>query len=124
MYHTGLDPFTRQQVFVAKQLRDRKMQRALLQFFKPENWFEVRRALAEAGRYDLIGGCEGLIPAQPPREAIEARRRRANEAGGDHSHAVANPSRGEPAGERGLPNKGYRPGRKSQKRRQEKKKGR
>jgi hypothetical protein len=26
-------------------LRDRKLQRALMQFFKPENYFEVRKAL-------------------------------------------------------------------------------
>ena len=40
---------------VRDQLRDRRTQRALLQFFKPENWFEVRRALIDAGRADLIG---------------------------------------------------------------------
>jgi uncharacterized radical SAM protein YgiQ len=119
MYHTGIDPFTKAQVYVATNLRDRKMQRALMQFFKPENWFTVREALIQAGRQDLIGsGCDCLIPAHPPREAIEARRRRANEAAqGDHYHTVANPAKGEPTGERGLLNKGYRPRRKSQERR-------
>ena len=34
MYYTGIDPFTRQEVYVAKGLRDRKMQRALMQLFK------------------------------------------------------------------------------------------
>jgi hypothetical protein len=59
-------------------------------------------------------GRDGLIPSHPPREALEARRRRANEAaGGGNYHAVANPAKGEPAGERGLPNQGYRPGRKT-----------
>jgi hypothetical protein len=122
MYHTGLDPFTGEEVYVAKHLRDRKLQRALLQFFKPENYFEVRQALSAAGRSDLIGaGCDCLIPAQPPRIAIEARRRRANElAHSDHYHAIANPAKGEPVGERGLPNQGYRPGRTSA-RRQDKK---
>ena len=52
---------------VARHLRDRKLQRALLQFFKPENYFEVRQALLQAGRQDLIGnGCDCLIAAQPP----------------------------------------------------------
>jgi hypothetical protein len=37
-------------------LRDRKMQRALMQFFKPENYFEVREALTQAGVHDLIDG--------------------------------------------------------------------
>jgi uncharacterized radical SAM protein YgiQ len=125
MYHTGLDPFTGQEVYTAKKLNDRKLQRALLQFFKPENYFEVRKALMEAGRADLIGsGCDSLIPANPPRQAIEARRRQANRAiEGDHYHAIANPAKGEPAGERGLPNQGYRPGRKSA-RRQDRKRGR
>ena len=51
LYYAGIDPFTKQQVYVVKGLRDRKMQRALLQFFKPENWFTVREALIQgAGR--------------------------------------------------------------------------
>src|SRR5579884_3613820 len=90
MYYTGIDPFTREAVYVARALRDRKLQRALLQFFKPENYFEVRKALVEAGRTDLIGGgCDALIPAVPPREAIRARQERANRdlAGADHVHA-------------------------------------
>src|SRR5205807_6087936 len=122
MYHTGLDPFTKQEVYIAKAMRDRKAQRALMQFFKPENWFTVREALIEAGRQDLIGsGCDCLIPAQPPKEAIDARRRRANDP--DHYHTVANPAKGEKPGERGLPNKGYRPGRRTA-RRQDKKRER
>jgi hypothetical protein len=62
MYYTGIDPFTKKPVYVAKHLRDRKLQRALMQFFKPENYFEVREALQQAGRQDLIGdGCDCLI---------------------------------------------------------------
>ena len=73
MYYTGINPFTKEEVYIARNLRDRKMQRALMQFFKPENWFTVREALIEAGRQDLIGnGCDCLIPAQPPKEAVEA----------------------------------------------------
>ena len=53
----------------------------------------MREALIQAGRQDLIGsGCDCLIPANPPKEAIEARRRRANDA--DHYHSVANPAWG------------------------------
>ncbi|MCI0700271.1 MAG: DUF3362 domain-containing protein, partial [Planctomycetia bacterium] len=122
MYYTGIDPFTKKPVQSAKNLRDRKLQRALMQFFKPENYFEVREALIQAGRGDLIGGCEGLIPANPPKAAIEARRKQANAAArSDYTHSVANPVTGEAPGERQEPplvkNTGYRPGRKSQTRR-------
>jgi uncharacterized radical SAM protein YgiQ len=105
MYYTGIDPFTKQEVYIARNLRDRKLQRALLQFFKPENYFEVRKALLEAGRSDLIGnGCDCLIPSQPPQEAIQARRRQATDATrGEYVHQIP------AAGKR----KGYRPGRKT-----------
>lgn len=109
MYHTGLDPFTKKEVPIAKHLRDRKLQRALLQFFKPENYFTVRKVLIQAGRQDLIGdGCHALIPAQPPKAALDARRERANlEArDGDHVHSRHR-----------TPNAGYRPKRPTQKRR-------
>jgi Domain of unknown function (DUF3362) len=121
LYYTGIDPFTGKQVHVAKGMKDRKMQRALMQFFKPSKYFTVREALIQAGRADLIGnGCDALIPTQPPKQALEAQRRQANEAvDGDHYHTVANPAKGEAPGERGAepPKKGYRPGRKSAKRR-------
>ncbi len=121
MYYTGIDPFTKKPVATAKGLRDRKLQRALLQFFKPANWFAVREALVEAGREDLIGGgCDALIPAEPPREAFEARRRQADQAARpDHVHTVPSPRRdraggtGGPPGRRRTsrqaPGKGYRP---------------
>jgi radical SAM superfamily enzyme YgiQ (UPF0313 family) len=105
MYHTGLDPFTGKPVHIAKHLRDRMLQRALLQFFKPENYFEVRRALEQAGRQDLIGsGCDCLIPSSPPKNALDRRRRQANatlreQVEGDHIRAK--------------PKNGYRPRRKS-----------
>ena len=105
MYHTGLDPFTKKPVLVARHLRDRKLQRALLQFFKPENYFEVRRALEQAGRQDLIGsGCDCLIPDRPPKAALDRRRRRANRQFGEQSEG--DHIRGRPGG-------GYRPKRKT-----------
>lgn len=110
MYHTGLDPFTKKEVPIAKYLRDRKLQRALLQFFKPENYFTVRKVLLQAGRQDLIGdGCHALIPAHPPKEALADRRHRANiEAReGDHVHSRQR-----------MPNAGYRPKRKTSGRRE------
>ena len=70
MYYTGIDPHTMKRVFSAKKPTDRKVQRLLLQFFKPENWAEVRNILLEAGRKDLIGSGPGcLISAKPPQGA-------------------------------------------------------
>ncbi len=84
MYHTGINPLTMKEVTVARGMRDRRLQRALLQFFKPENYFQVREALSKAGRGDLIGhGQDCLIPTHPPREAIEARRQAAQRGAGD-----------------------------------------
>ncbi|WP_390821195.1 YgiQ family radical SAM protein [Tuwongella immobilis] len=127
MWYTGVDPMSGKPVTIAKNLRDRKLQRALMQFFKPENWFAVREALISAGRQDLIGdGCDSLIPANPPKEALDEKRRQANQAlQGDHYHTVANPARGEKPGERGAEplKKGYRPGRTTQQRQQGKRKG-
>ena len=118
MYYTGIDPFTKEPVFVARNLRDRKLQRALMQFFAPENYFEVREALLRAGRADLIGrGCDALIPSEPPREAIARRRKDADaRGGGDHVHTVPDPennkrSRKQSRSAPGAP--GYRPHRKS-----------
>ena len=92
MYYTGLDPFTLKEVYIARALRDRKSQRALMQFVKPENYFEVRDALREAGRSDLIGeGCDCLIPSKPPKEAIERRRDDANNRfRGEYVHTIPN----------------------------------
>lgn len=70
MYYTGLDPMTGEEIYVPRSGRERRQQRALLQFFKPENYFDVRDALVESGRDDLIGtGPECLIPPNPPKQA-------------------------------------------------------
>ena len=108
MYYTGRHPETGEPIPVAKGLRDRKLQRALLQFFKPENYFEVHEALIKAGRRDLIGeGRDCLISSAPSKAALDARRRGAQQALRDHVHAGDFPKA----------NKGYRPGRKTWKRR-------
>jgi hypothetical protein len=66
MYYTGLDPLTGRGVHVARGLQDRKMQRALMRYLKPDNDFMVREALLKAGQGDLIGnGCDCLIPGSP-----------------------------------------------------------
>lgn len=55
MYYTGLDPITMKPVYVAKTPREKAMQRALLQWKRPDKRQIVIEALKEAGREDLIG---------------------------------------------------------------------
>lgn len=62
MFATGIDPFTGNEVYVARDPREKRLQRALLQYGKPENAPLVREALIAAHREDLIGyGKEHLV---------------------------------------------------------------
>lgn len=62
MYHTGIDPRTMKKIYVPKTYREKQMQRALLQYKRPENRSLVIDALKAAHREDLIGyGKECLI---------------------------------------------------------------
>lgn len=55
MFYTGIDPYTMKEVYVPKTEEEKSMQRALLQYFIPENKQKVIKALIKAGRRDLIG---------------------------------------------------------------------
>jgi uncharacterized radical SAM protein YgiQ len=55
MYHTGLDPRTMEEIPVSRWERDRRLQRALLQFNRKEQQRQVIKALYRARRKDLIG---------------------------------------------------------------------
>ncbi len=55
MYYTGLDPFTMKEIYTPTDYREKKLQRALLQYRRPENRALVIEALKRAGRTDLIG---------------------------------------------------------------------
>src|SRR5947209_18621195 len=111
VYYTGIDPFTKKPVYIARQLRDRKLQRALMQFFKPENYFEVRDALRQAKRTDLIGdGCDALIPSRPPKEALQRRRQDANQRfAGNYVHTPPGTGAGKQKESRREGGRGYRP---------------
>ncbi len=76
MYYTGLDPMTGKPVYVPRGARERRLHRALLQFFKPENYQDVCTALIEAGRTDLIGdGPDCLVPSRRPKAAKIAKKK-------------------------------------------------
>ncbi len=55
MYYTGVDPRTMQPVYTPVSPHEKAMQRALIQYKKPENYDLVKEALIKYGRTDLIG---------------------------------------------------------------------
>jgi uncharacterized radical SAM protein YgiQ len=59
MYHTGIDPLTMEPVYTAKDLREKRMMKALIFYWDEQHWPLAREALKKAGRRDLIGE---LIP--------------------------------------------------------------
>lgn len=66
MYYTGVNPETMKPVYIPREHREKAMQRALIQYRKPENYELVKKALLICHREDLIGyGKECLIPPRP-----------------------------------------------------------
>lgn len=77
MYHTGIDPLTGEPVYTAKELREKRMMKALLFWWDPAHFDLAREALRKAGRADLIGrsprclvppdhGVQAAVPAGAP----------------------------------------------------------
>ena len=68
MFYTGVDPRTMKPVYIPRDPHEKAMQRALIQYRKPENYKLVKEALRKAGREDLIGyGPKCLIRPVPPK---------------------------------------------------------
>ena len=63
MFYTGLDPYTLEPVYVPRTPEEKAEQRALLQYFKPENKQIVLSALKKIKRFDLIGTGENCLVA-------------------------------------------------------------
>ena len=61
MYYTGLDPFTGKKVYVAKDKKEKAMQRALMHYRSPANYELVYEALEKAGRLDLVGNAHKCL---------------------------------------------------------------
>lgn len=73
MFYTGLDPYTMEPVYVPRTAREKKLQRALLMYYVPENRALVLEALKKAGREDLIGyGGDCLVRPEPGRPRPDA----------------------------------------------------
>ena len=84
MFYTGLNPYTMEEIYVAKTPEEKAMQRALMQYFIPKNRDTVVKALKIAGRTDLIGNgknClvtapKGFVQKQKPRKRNKYSRKR------------------------------------------------
>ena len=66
MFRSGKDPYTKKPVYVARGGRERSRQRALLFYWKKEEWPHVREALRAWGRTDLIGRHPGALVVPGP----------------------------------------------------------
>ena len=80
MFYTGIDPRNMKKVYVPKDKETKKLQRALLQYRKKENYNLVKQALKEAGREDLIGYGENCIirPNEYERKKVKNDKNRRN----------------------------------------------
>ena len=88
MFYTGVDPRTMEPVYIPRDPREKAMQRALIQYRKPENYKLVKEALQKAGREDLIGyGAKCLIRPVPPKPGA---------GGGKKPTGSGKPSKGKP----------------------------
>jgi len=88
MFYTGVDPRTMEPVYIPRDPHEKAMQRALIQYRKPENYKLVKEALRKAGREDLIGyGAKCLIRPVPPRPGA---------GGGKKPTGSGKPSKGKP----------------------------
>lgn len=83
MYYTGIHPLTGEKVYTAKSYEEKKMQRALMQYWLPKNHDIVRKALHMAHREDLIGfGPKCLVrPREQDRQEYPGHPRRQHKQG-------------------------------------------
>ena len=72
MYYTGLDPRTMEPVYVPRDPHEKAMQRALLQWRRPEKRALVLEALRAAGREDLIGFGKRCLIRPEQKKAVRA----------------------------------------------------
>ena len=78
MFYTGLDPYTLEQVYVPKTQKEKAEQRALLQYYLPENKALVLSALKRAKRFDLIGAGKNCLIAPEQRNVTKNARKQKN----------------------------------------------
>jgi hypothetical protein len=92
MYYTGINPLNMKKVYVTTDYHEKQLQRALLQYNRPQNAPLVREALTKAGRTDLIGyGPECLV--RPEKTTVPAPKRPTGKKPTikKHTHPVGKP---------------------------------
>ena len=65
-WHTGKDPFTDRALYVPRDPKEMKLQRALLQLHEFGNYIYAQRALQKLGRQDLLRRLQALKPLLRP----------------------------------------------------------
>ena len=68
MYYTGINPLTGKHVYVVTDPHEKQLQRALLQWSRPQNADLVREALIRANRRDLIGTSDKCLIRPKPED--------------------------------------------------------
>jgi hypothetical protein len=80
MYHTGKNPLHKvtedsEEVITAKSGKTRKLHKAFLRYYDPENWPVLREGLKRMGRADLIGNGERhLVPPAGSEQEVAPQR--------------------------------------------------
>ena len=78
MFYTGIDPLTGEDVYTARDLREKRMMKALVFWWDAQHWPLAREALIKCGRRDLIGrGPHALVPPEGAMDRREREKKRA-----------------------------------------------
>lgn len=94
MFYTELDPYTMKKVYVPKTAEEKGMQRALLQYFKPENRRRCIEALIKAHRTDLIGMGKDCLVKPDEQYSAYLREKAAKQQSGKGGQAHNKPAHG------------------------------
>ena len=75
IYHTGCDPFTSKPIYVPRSIEERRMQKALLLWHRPENRNLIVEALRRCGREDARRELLGDDAGRTDRQGAYAKKR-------------------------------------------------
>ena len=117
MFYTGIDPFTNKKVYCETDYHQKQLQRALLQWSKPQNAPLVREALIKCGREDLIGYTKDCL-VRPASTGAPQNRGTQSKSGGKKpsDRRGAKPQKSQPTRAKTAKGKSARPQKKKTKR--------